>query len=152
MDTVDDADASDDGWDGPGANMATSSGPACNEAPPPCGSLAPAPTAFATAQDAANAIVGRWAFCPGGDTSGFYPPDQVGEEFAPDGTYYQLVADSSGQLVRNADPRTVGTWEVKLSANDVVEVHTYGNGVQRPVDLSACPRALDALGLEVPAP
>jgi hypothetical protein len=106
---------------------------------------------FPTSEDAADAIVGRWAFCPGG-TSGFYPADQLGEEYASDGTYYQLVADPNGQLVRNSDPRTVGTWEVKLADRGVLEVHTYGNGTQRSADLSACPRALDAIGLEVPAP
>jgi hypothetical protein len=151
MDTPDDAGAYDDGWNGPGANTSNGAVVACSEPAPPCGSLAPMPSVFASAQEAANVIVGRWSFCPG-NTSGFYPPDQVGEEFAPDGTYYQLVADATGRLVRNADPRTVGTWEVKLGPNDVVEVHTYGNGIQRAVDLSACPRALDALGLEVPAP
>ena len=106
---------------------------------------------FATSQDAADAIVGRWAFCPG-DTSGFYPAYQVGEEYASDGTYYALVSGPNGRLVRDADPRSMGTWEVKLADRGVLEGHTYGGGVQRSADLSACPRALDTIGLEVPAP
>jgi hypothetical protein len=102
--------------------------------------------------EAANTLVGRWAFC-GMDTSGFYPPDQLGEEFAADGTYYQLVAGANGSLVRSADTRTMGTWEIKLQQqNDSLAIHTYGDGVQRYGSLSTCPRTLTTIGLEVPVP
>ncbi|HTQ46779.1 MAG TPA: hypothetical protein VMI75_28690, partial [Polyangiaceae bacterium] len=85
-------------------------------------------------------------------TNGFYPAYQVGEEFAADGTYYALVPGGNGTLTRDVDSRSIGTWEVKLGDHGVLEVHTYGNYVQRTANLSACPRALDTIGLEVPAP
>jgi len=89
---------------------------------------------------------------PGDRHERLLPAYQVGEEFAADGTYYALVPGGNGTLTRDVDSRSIGTWEVKLGDHGVLEVHTYGNYVQRTANLSACPRALDTIGLEVPAP
>jgi hypothetical protein len=141
----------DDGWGGVGATEASAPPPACGEPTLACGALFPGATSFATAQDAANALVGRWSFC-GTDTGGFYPPDQLGEEYTADGTYYQLIADASGQLQRNLDPLAIGNWEVKLLTTGGVEIHTYNGGTQRGGGLSACPPSLDLLGVEARLP
>jgi hypothetical protein len=91
--------------------------------------------------------VGQWSFC-GQDPSEFYPPDQLGEEYASDGTYYELIAGPGGTLVRNMDPQTISTWQVDLTPNNGIEVHTSGGGVQRSGGLSDCPPSLVMLGVE----
>jgi hypothetical protein len=140
-------DAGWDGWSGSYASQASGPAPECNSAPLACGAAFPGQSGFATSQEAANALQGQWSFC--GDTdSGFYPPGQLGEEYAADGTYYELVAGSNGQLVRNMDPSAIGTWQVDLTPNGGIEVHTFGGGVQRGGGLSACPQSLVLLGVE----
>jgi hypothetical protein len=142
----------DDGgeWDGWSAGFASSSSgppPACASAALACGAAFPGQSAFTSSQDAANALVGQWSFC-GQAQSGFYPPDQLGEEYAADGTYYELIAGSNGALVRNMDPQTISTWQVDLTPNNGIEVHTSGGGVQRSGGLSDCPPSLVMLGVE----
>jgi hypothetical protein len=148
----DDSTVEGDGWNGTPATEASAPPPACGSADLACGSPFPGATACATSQDAANALVGQWSFC-GEDSSGFYPPDQVGEEYAADGTYYQLIAGTAGGMQRNLDPTTISRWQVELMANDAIEVHT-GNtgGIQRGGGLSACPPSLVLLGVEAKVP
>jgi hypothetical protein len=147
----DDGGIPDDGWSGAGATEASAEPPACASPNLACGDAFPGTMGFATAQDAANALVGRWSFC-GSDSSGFYPPDQLGEEYAADGTYYQLIAGTGGQLQRNLDPTAIGNWEVKLLPRGGVEIHTYNDGTQRGGGLSACPLSLELLGVEARVP
>jgi hypothetical protein len=77
----------------------------------------------------------------------FYASGQLGEEYAADGTYYQLISGPGGQLVRNLDPTTIGTWAVDLNPNGGIEIHTYGDGVQRGGGLSVCPASLVVAGI-----
>jgi hypothetical protein len=142
------ADAADwDGWSGSFASGSTGAPPSCSEAALACGVAFPGETPFATSQDAANALVGQWSFC-GQTDPGFYGADQLGEEYAADGTYYQLIMGSGGQLVRNLDPQTISTWQIDLTPQGGVEIHTSGGGVQRSGGLSACPPSLVLLSVE----
>ena len=137
-------------WDGWSAGFASSSSgppPTCASAAVACGAAFPGESAFTSSQDAANALVGQWSFC-GQDASGFYPADQLGEEYAADGTYYELIAGSGGTLVRNMDPASISTWQIDLTPTNGIEVHTSGGGVQRSGGLSACPASLVMLGVE----
>jgi len=136
-----------DGWSAGFASSASGPAPACASAAVACGAAFPGESAFGSSQDAANAIVGQWSFC-GQDSSGFYPAGQLGEEYAADGTYYELIAGSGGMLVRNMDPESISTWQVDLTPNNGIEVHTSGGGVQRSGGLSACPPSLVMLGVE----
>ncbi len=142
-----DASSGSDGWSGGFADEASAPPPPCGAKALACGEPFPGATAFASAQDAANALVGQWSFCDA-TNAGFYPAGQVGEEYAADGTYYELIADSAGGIQRNMDPSAIGTWQVELAANNGIEVHTYGGGVQRPGGLSACPLSLVLIGVE----
>jgi hypothetical protein len=141
----------DDGgaWDGWSAGFASSSSgppPTCASAALACGAPFPGQSAFASSQDAANALVGQWSFC-GESGDGFYAEGQLGEEYAADGTYYELIMGSNGQLVRNMDPAAIGTWQVDLTPDNGLEVHTFGGNDQRSGGLSACPPSLVLLGV-----
>jgi hypothetical protein len=140
-----------DGWSGAAVGKASAPAPACDLPALSCGTPFPGATPFSSSQEAANALVGRWSFC-GDEASGFYPTYQVGEEYALDGTYYQLVGGTGGQLLRNLDPASMGNWEIDLGPGGVIEVHTFKGGVQRSGGLSACPPSLVLLGVEARAP
>jgi hypothetical protein len=140
-------DAGWDGWSGAAVGTATGPAPACSMPALACGAAFPGEGDFANSQEAANALVGKWSFC-GQTTEGFYPAEQVGEEYASDGTYYELIAGSNGQMVRNMDPANIGTWQIDLTPNGGVEVHTFGGDTQRGGGLSSCPPALDLLFVE----
>lgn len=151
-DADEDGYASDGAYEGPWATMATGQPPACSQPPVTCGGAFPGSGAFASSQDAANAIVGQWSFCgdeDGGVGGGFYGPGQAGEEYTADGTYYQLVVGPGGTLVRNLDPTTISNWELQLLPHGALEIHTgmFG-GDQRQGGLSACPPSLITIGLE----
>ncbi len=127
-----------DGWSSGFASKASGPPPACASAPLACGAAFPGETPFATSQDAANALVGRWSFC--GQATDFPSPGQVGEEYAADGTYYSLVMGPNGQMQRNLDPAYITHWQVDLIPGGGIEFHT--GGVQQPGGLSACPPSL----------
>jgi hypothetical protein len=129
-------------WDGGFVSGASGSPPTCNQAPLACTGAFPGQPTFASAQDIANAFVGQWSFC-GRSGLFFAAPGQLGEEYAADGTYYALISGSGGQLVRNLDPTTIGTWAVRLNPNGGgLEIHTFGGNVQRSGGVSVCPAAL----------
>jgi hypothetical protein len=122
------------------AGESTGPPPACSLSPLSCGAPFPGETAFATAQDVANAIVGRWQTCAGG---------WGGEEFAADGTHYQLRGQGAS-LQRNLDPTTIGRWDVGIFGNPggVASIAVYVSNVEgipagasllRTGGLSACP-------------
>jgi hypothetical protein len=134
-----------DGWSGNAVSGATGSMPACQAPPVACGQSFPGATAFASSQEAANALVGRWLFCAQSD---FYPPGQIGEEFLADGTYYELDMGPGGQPQRNLDPENISHWQIDLAPNGAVEIHTFGGGVQVGGGLSACPASLDLVVTE----
>jgi hypothetical protein len=140
-----------DGWSEASVSEASGPPPTCSSPALVCGVPFPGATPFASSQDAANALVGRWSFC-GADSSGFYPTYQLGEEYAADGTYYELIGGSGGQLLRNLDPVSIGNWEIDLAPNNAIEVHTFGGGTQRGGGLSACPPSLVLLGVEARLP
>jgi hypothetical protein len=146
-DAGEDAGSEWDGWSAGFASSASGPPPACASAATACGASFPGETAFASSQEAANALVGQWSFC--GDTEpGFYAEGQLGEEYAADGKYYELIAGSGGAVQRNMDPAAIGTWAVDLAPNGSLEIHTFGDGVQRNGGLSACPPSLVLLGVE----
>ena len=136
-----------DGWSGGFASQASGPPPTCASAAVACGAPFPGQTPFASSQDAANALVGQWSFC-GQDSSGFYPPGQLGEEYVADGTYYSLIAGPNGTLARDMNPQSISKWQVDLTPDNGIEVHTSGGGVQRAGGLSACPPSLVMLGVE----
>jgi hypothetical protein len=140
------SDAEWDGWSGAFASGSTSPPPACSSPALSCSDAFPGQTPFASAQEAADALVGQWSFC--GQTSDFYPPGQLGEEYAADSTYYALIQGPNGTLVRNLDPTAISVWQVDLAPNGGIEVHTFGGGVQRGGGLSACPPSLVLLSVE----
>src|SRR5262249_12671920 len=111
---------------------------ACTASPATCASLFPGATSFGSAADAADALVGRWQFC-GKYHSG--PADWAGEEFAADGKHYGLVADSSGNLVRDVSPADIDDWSLTLAASGGFEL-IIGNQDEGVAGLSVCPRVL----------
>jgi hypothetical protein len=142
----------DGGWDGWSAGFASEASgppPSCASAPVACGQPFPGETPFATSQDAANALVGQWSFC-GQSISGFYDPNQVGEEYVADGTYYELLMGPNGTLVRNLDPTFIGKWEIDLTPYNGIEIHVGGR--QLGGGLSACPPSLDLAFVETRIP
>jgi hypothetical protein len=141
--TADDGGSAEDAWDGWSggfADKASGPPPSCSSTALPCGDPFPGMTRFTSSQEAANALVGKWSFC--GQPA--FPPSatQLGEEYTADGTYYQLMMGSNGQLVRNLDPTTSGNWGIDLAPLMQVEIHTMNGNVQRTGGLSACPPSL----------
>jgi hypothetical protein len=49
-------------------------------------------------------------------------------------------------MERNLDPAWIGDWQVDLTPNNGLEVHTYHGGTQRGGGLSACPPSLVLVG------
>lgn len=134
-----------DGWSRNAASGASGPAPACDEQPVACGQLFPGETSFTNSQEAANALVGRWLFCQPSD---FHPSDQIGEEYAADGTYYALIEGPNGQPARDLNPESISHWQIDLTPDDGIEVHTHDGGVQVGGGLSACPASLDLVVLE----
>jgi hypothetical protein len=68
-------------------------------------------------------LQGRWARCPNPGTGSLFDPIQgMGLEFPGDGTWYALVEDSSGALVRSKAPLSQGTVEVAGSSPPQLKV------------------------------
>ena len=73
-----------------------------------------------TPSDGAEALArlkGRWARCPNPDTNSLFVPfEGMGLELPGDGTWYALVENSSGALVRSTATRDHGTVKVLSSS------------------------------------
>ena len=132
--------ASDDGWNGPGANMATGPAPACNEAPPVVRRTGSDPHHVRDLRGCGRCHRGSLGILPRQHERLLPRPTSSARSTRRMARTTSSWRARTASSVRNPDPRTVGTWEVKLADRGVLEVHTYGNrhpAIGRPVGLSA---------------
>jgi hypothetical protein len=93
--------------------------------------------------DALARIQGRWAACPNADTDFLTGPASAGQgvEFPGDGTWYTLVEDGTGTLVRSTDPSQYGELTVTgplalLGPSPTTLSLSSSNGGYMPVNLT----------------
>lgn len=124
------------GGGGGGEGGGGGGGQSCSLPPATCTDVFPGATAFGTDTEAAEALVGRWVYCQG--------PPNYAEEYASDGTYYQLIEGDDGGFTRNLDPTLIGGWTVQLQPNHGIEViiERSGGTSYNTGGLSTCPRSM----------
>jgi hypothetical protein len=95
-----------------------------------------APRALASPDEVAAALAGRWTFC----SSTLGPADVVGIELDPGCVVYLLRADASGALVRGADARYQGTFDVVTRGASVegIALHLATGDLRADVSASGC--------------